>query len=92
MSPEEKELLRRSIVLSEENNDILRSIQRSMRLSRFLKLVYWVVVIGVAVGAFYFLKPYINSVMDLYNGAKTQLDQINSGVNGVVNKVKTIGQ
>jgi hypothetical protein len=80
MSPEEKELLRRSIALAEENNDILRSIQRSMRLARLMTLLYWAIIIAVAVGSYYFLQPYIDQVMNIYKQASAQLGQINGNL------------
>lgn len=76
MSPEEKELLRRSIALAEENNDILRSIQRSMRLSRFMTALYWIFIIGSAIGAYYLVQPYINAVTDAYGGASSNISDI----------------
>jgi hypothetical protein len=82
MSPEEKELLRRSIALSEENNDILRSIQRSMRLARLMTLVYWIFIIGTAIGAFYVFKPYLQQAEGLYDTAKTQLNSVSNTFSG----------
>ncbi len=81
MTPEDRELLHRSVALSEENNDILRSIQRHMRLSRFFSLLYWIIIIGTAAGAFYFLKPYGQAILHAYGGAKTNLDNFNTFVN-----------
>jgi hypothetical protein len=92
MSPEEKELLHRSIALAEENNDILRSIQRSMRFSRLMSILYWIVIIGASVGAFYFIQPYLAATMDLYGGAKDQINQLNGGVGGLLDNLKSLGQ
>jgi hypothetical protein len=74
MSPEEKELLKRTIVLAEENNQILRSMQRSMRVQRFMTLVYWVFIIGSAIGAYYLIQPYIDSLMEVYGSASEILN------------------
>ena len=76
MSPEEKELFKRSIALSEENNQILRSIQRSMRLARFMSLVYWIFIIGSAVGAYYLIQPYLNQLIGVYSGAGDILNNL----------------
>ncbi|MEI6843481.1 MAG: hypothetical protein WCK48_03180 [bacterium] len=83
MSPEDKELLRRSIALAEENNDILRGIQRSMRLARFMSILYWVIIIGVSVGAFYVAQPYLKSVSDLYGSAKGQINNVSDVLNNL---------
>ncbi|HEY0220750.1 MAG TPA: hypothetical protein VGC58_00845 [Candidatus Paceibacterota bacterium] len=76
MSPEEKELFKRSVVLAEENNDILRSLQRSMRFSRLMSLIYWVFIIGSAVGAYYFIQPYLEAIMSAYSGASTSINDL----------------
>ena len=56
MPEDEKELLKRSVELAEENNDMLRAIRRSMRLARFISIMYWVFIIGSAVGAYYLIQ------------------------------------
>ncbi|MFZ2523305.1 MAG: hypothetical protein WAW92_02865 [Minisyncoccia bacterium] len=76
MTPEEKELLKRAIALAEENNDILRSMQRSMRLSRFMSALYWIFIIGSAIGAYYLVQPYIKAVTEAYGGASSNINSI----------------
>lgn len=67
MTPEEKSLLERTYKMAEENNKILRSIRRSTRWSIFMKVFYWVIIIGGAYGAYHFLQPYVNTITDLYS-------------------------
>jgi hypothetical protein len=74
MSPEEKELFKRSISLAEQNNDILRSIQRSMRIARFMSMLYWVFIIGSAIGAYYIIQPYLEQLIGIYGSAGDVLD------------------
>ncbi|MBI2631269.1 hypothetical protein HYW73_03600 [Candidatus Nomurabacteria bacterium] len=69
MSPEERELLEKSVALAQENNNILLSMRRSMRLARVMTLIYWLFIIGSAVGAFYLLQPYLNDLQNVYSGA-----------------------
>ncbi len=73
MQPEEKELLKKTLALEEENNDILRSMQRSMRLQRLMSFVYWIFIIGSAVGAYYLIQPYIEAITGAYGGAKDSI-------------------
>ena len=81
MSPEEKELFKRSIALAEENNQILRGIQRSMRLARFMSILYWLFIIGSAVGAYYLIQPYIQAMTGAFGGAKSSFsDNINNAL------------
>jgi hypothetical protein len=76
MTPEEKELFKRSIALAEENNDILRSIQRSLRFSRLMSVIYWVFIIGSAVGAYYLVQPYLEAITGAYSGASSNIGDI----------------
>jgi len=85
MNPEEKELLQRTVALSEENNDMLRKIQRSMRLGRAMTLIYWFFIIGSAVGAYYLVQPYIEQISSTYSGAKTTFD---GGFSGIIENFK----
>lgn len=82
-------MLKRSIALAEENNDILRGIRSSMRLSRFISIIYWVFIIGSAVGAYYFIQPYLNEIMGVYGGAKSQINDVSSTINSIR---QTLGQ
>ncbi len=83
MTPEEKELLHRSVALSEENNDILRSIQRTMRMGHFFNIIYWIIIIGIAVGAFYFLKPYWTEAQNIYTSVKAEFGSMTNFFNTV---------
>ena len=62
MTPEEKSLLERTYKLAEENNVILRSLRRSSRYALILRIVYWVVIILISFGAFYFIQPYFTAL------------------------------
>ncbi len=83
MSPEEKELLKRSVQLGEENNEILRSMRRSMRLGRIMSIIYWVVIIGSAVGALYLVQPYLETLIDIYGGAKSSFGGVSGDMSGL---------
>jgi hypothetical protein len=68
MNPEERSLLERTYKLSQENNTILRSLQRSRRIGIIFKSFYWFIIIGLSIGAFYFIQPYINFVSGAFGG------------------------
>lgn len=69
MDPEERKLLEETHALTQENNKILHSMRRSLRWQRIMSTLYWVIVIGSAIGAFYLLQPYLLSLMDAYDAA-----------------------
>ncbi len=85
MTPEERELLMRSVKLGEENNKMLRGINRSMKIARIMSIVYWVFIIGSAVGAYYLIQPYIDSLTAAYGGAR---DTVNGGLSGYLDLFK----
>ena len=67
MDPESKKLLEETFELEQDNNKMLRSMRRSMMWGRVMSVVYWLVIIGISVGAFYFIQPYFNKIIGLYN-------------------------
>ena len=58
---ETKELLEKELEIAQENNKILKKIQRGMRLANFFSILYWLFILGTAVGAYYFLQPFVES-------------------------------
>ncbi len=91
MSPEEREMLKKSVELSEENNHMLRSIKRSMRWSSIMSYIYWIFIIGSAVGAYYIIQPYLNQLLDVYGGAKQSLGD-GSGFKSLLDNVKQLSK
>ena len=76
MEQEENDLLKRGVELAEENNVMLRSIKRSMRIASAMRAIYWIFIIGSAIGAYYLVQPYINQLLDVYGGAKSTYENI----------------
>jgi len=88
MTPEEKSLLERTYKIVEENNSILRGIRRSNRISVVMKVFYWVIIIGLSIGAFYFLQPYVNSMMGIVDEAQKAIQGVSGTVNQAQNALK----
>jgi len=78
MDPELKRALDETLKLSRENNQMLQAMRRSMRLGRIMSFLYWALIIGTAFGAYYFIQPYIDQLMGVYGGAKSNLDGMGS--------------
>ena len=73
MNPEERALLERTLKVSQENNSMLRKLERRARWS----LLWWfikmaLIVIPLVVGYFY-LQPYLDSAVDNYNSIRNFL-------------------
>lgn len=80
MSPEEKSLLERVAKLSEDNHQMLKSLYSAMRWGRAWRIFYWVLIIGISIGAFYFIQPYIDQLMSVYSGIQGGADTFNSAL------------
>lgn len=73
MSPEEKEMLKKTLELAQENNKILHSLRRSMFWSRVVRIAYWVIILGFAVGVYYYIEPYLDGAINAYGNVKGDL-------------------
>ncbi len=67
MTPEERQLLERVTRMAEQNNKMLRRLYHSMLWGRIMQIAYWLLIIGVAFGAYYVIQPYIGPVYSLLN-------------------------
>ena len=88
MDPESKKLLEETYTLTKENNKMLRTIRRKQKWASFMRLMYWLIIIGISIGAFYYLQPYIyklesiiNSTMDSINDLKNVNDSVKDSQN-----------
>lgn len=67
MNSEERELLERTLRISEENNKILKGMRRAGRLATGFRIFYWLVIIGLGFGAYYFIEPYVKQLNSVYS-------------------------
>lgn len=79
MNSEEKELLERTLIISEENNKILKGMRRAGRFATAFRIFYWLVIIGLGFGAYYFIEPYVDQFNSVYS-------QFNDTVKNIGNK------
>ncbi len=62
MSPEERSLLERTYKMAEDNNKLLLSIRSHARIGTSMKIIYWMVILGLSFGAYYFIQPFIKAI------------------------------
>lgn len=77
MDQEDKVRLARALELSEENNQLLRKLVRAARWSRFIRIAYWLIIIGASVGVFYFFQPYIDQLIAAYRNINDAVNTLN---------------
>lgn len=78
MDPESKKLLEEVHELAKENNKMLHKMRRAQRYAALMRVAYWFVIIGLGVGAFYFIQPYIDAIQGFTGDAKSTIDQFKS--------------
>ena len=70
MDPEMQQKVIELLEITKENNQMLHSMRRIQRWSTAFKLLYWVILVGIAAGAFIVFKPYVAQIQDF--GASLQ--------------------
>ena len=83
MDQEEKQLLEENLKLSKENKVLLLKIRSVQRWSQISRIFYWFIIIAVSFGAFYYLQPYLGSLLNVYTGGV-------SGVNNISDMTKNL--
>ena len=56
--------------LTVENNEILRSIRRQQHIANAFRFIYWLVILGALGGAYYYVRPVVDSI----SGNKANID------------------
>jgi len=76
MDPQDKKIIQETFELSKENNILLKKVRRFQNLSRLSKIFYWIVIIAIALGAFYFLQPVIEKFTSVFDKVIPGLENI----------------
>lgn len=71
-----EELIMTNNKLVEENNKLIKKVYQYIKWRRIFTALYWVLIIGTVFGLFFFLEPYINQLIDTYQGATDTLKNI----------------
>jgi len=66
MDPYSRKLLEDLNELVRENNKLLKKMHRASVWGRIFRLVYWVIIIGVMLGTYYYLQPFVDGLLTAY--------------------------
>ena len=88
MDPESKKLLEETFTLTQENNKMLHKVRSVQKWAIFWSWLKIVVIIGITLGSFYFLQPYINKIIDLYNSISGTEQKLNDSSDSFQNLLK----
>jgi vancomycin permeability regulator SanA len=76
MDSEIREVLKETRRLAEENNNMLRKMRRTQIWERVTRIIYWCVVIIVALAGYYILQPFFEGVGEAYNTVRESVAEI----------------
>lgn len=89
MEPEDKKLLKETFELAKENNKLLRKVRGVQKWQAFWSVFRVIIILGIALGAAYYLEPYMEKIITLFNqvsGMKQSLDA--SSLGGILKNIK----
>jgi len=66
LEPEERRKFDELLALSRENNSMLKKMVNHMRWATFFRVIYWLIIIAISVGAYYILEPYLAAATDAF--------------------------
>lgn len=79
MDPESKKLLEETFRFAQENNNMLRRVRSVQKWANLWSLLKVLLIIGIALGSFYFLEPFVNKFIGIWNNISgSQQQQLNS--------------
>ena len=76
MPDEEKEILEQTYELAKDTNDKVSRLYRSYKWGRAFKIFYWVAIIGLSLGAYWLIQPYIEQLSQVYGGLSDTVNKI----------------
>ncbi len=85
MTDEEKEILEQTYQLTKDTNDKVSRLYRSYRWGRALKIIYWVVIIGLSLSAYWLIQPYIDQLKQVYSGFGDTVNTIHDTSQNLLN-------
>ncbi len=77
MDPESKQVLANILEISEENNKMLHKIRGVQKKEAIWSTLKFLAIMAVAFGSFYFLEPYFDKIMQVYQSFGDMQEKIN---------------
>lgn len=83
MDPEIRNMLQQNLDLARENNEMLKKIRSIQKWQQVYRIAYWVVVLGISFGAYYYLQPYLEKVLSIYTGQASAMNGLSKSFSDV---------
>jgi uncharacterized membrane protein YraQ (UPF0718 family) len=86
MDPQTQQLLKESLEISKENNQMLKKMVRNQKWTNIYRVVYWGIIIFSSVGAYYFIQPFLGNLFNVYTGGVSNTSSMNDVFKNLNNK------
>ena len=77
---QEHELLLSTFNLVKENNKMLHKMRRAQKIADFMRFMYWLIIIGISIGGYYVVQPYVTQMQDLMHKTGITINSLNSSL------------
>jgi len=57
---------------------MLRKMRRAALWTRAWHLLYWLIIVGISVGAYFYVQPYVEKLQSIYGGIAGDVDAVQS--------------
>jgi len=78
LEPKQEQLLDKTYEIEKENNEMLHKMYRDMWWGRIFRSIYWIAFIGAMFGAYYYIQPYIEPMLENYEGLMKVVKSLSS--------------
>ena len=69
--------MRELLELTRENNKLLHKMRRHAIIGSIMRLFYWTLILGGPIVLYYyFFKPYIDQLLEVYSGVQSGVDDV----------------
>ena len=83
MNPEDREQLERTVMLTEDNNRMIKKLYRAMRWARVFRILYLLLIVAVSFGLYYYIQPYLEFFGEAFINIRDTVLNISGGGSGV---------
>lgn len=74
--------------ITEENNILLKKMHKNQQIQSWLRVGYWVIILGVSYGGYLAIKPMLGGVFDTYKEVNSLNGALNGNIsNGALNEL-----
>jgi len=66
-----KRLLKKNLEVSEETYKIIKKLYKAHKISRFIKIAYWIFIAAAVLGLYYYVQPVVDGLKETVNDIRS---------------------